>query len=310
MSSPVSPPPVTKSGRHELPAYVSNGLIGLRVLDILLLPGIALVNGFAGVHPTLLVEEAAQAPYPIAGDISIDGVWLSTSTQQADFVEQRYDFAAGEVTTRFTFTAEGTKATIEVLTFCSRKQPTLVLQQVSVEVASPCNLVLRAMVDVSKLHGRAVSRHMDPPGRDEGAVDGSMDWESLGGKASCGIAHVTELVGDADVTKARPDWGRESSLATDYSIEARPGRTYRLRQIASMVPSVLHHDPERAAIRFASRAGHDGFDAVRDENHREWEELWKGRIVVDTDDDMWQQLTDAAFFYLNSSVHPSAPSST
>jgi protein-glucosylgalactosylhydroxylysine glucosidase len=310
MSSPVSPPPVTNAGARELPAYVSNGLIGLRVLDIPLLPGIALVNGFAGLHPTLLVEEAAQAPYPIAGDISIGGVWLSTSSHQADFVEQRYDFGTGEVSTRFTYTAEGTTATVEVLTFCSRKQPTLVLQQVSVEVSSPCKLVLRAMVDVSKLHGRSLNRHMDPPGRDEGAIDGSMEWESLGGKARCGIAHITEFVGDPDMEKARPDWGRESSLATDYSVDARPGRSYRLRQIASMVPDVMHHDPERAAVRFASRAGHDGFDAIRDENHREWEELWKGRIVVDTDDALWQQLTDAAFFYLNASVHPSAPSST
>ena len=310
MSTPVSPPPVKTSGSRELPPYVSNGIIGLRVLDIPLLPGIALVNGFAGLHPTLLVEEAAQAPYPIAGDINIGGVWLSTSTQQADFVDQRYDFATGELTTRFTFTAEGTTATVEVLTFCSRKQPTLVLQHVSVEVDTPCDLVLRAMVDVSKLHGRAVDRHMDPPGRDEEAVDGSMAWESLGGKARCGIAHVTEFVGDADATKTRPDWGRESSLAVDYKVQARPGRTYRLRQIAALIPEVLHHDPERAAVRLASRAGGDGFDRLRNENQLEWEELWKGRILVDADDDLWQGLTDAAFFYLNTSVHPSAPSST
>lgn len=310
MSTPVSPPPVTRSGARELPPYLSNGLIGLRVLDIPLLPGIALVNGFAGMHPTLLVEEAAQAPYPIAGDIGIGGVWLTTTTQQADFVDQRYDFATGELTTRFTYTAEGATARVEVLTFCSRKQPTLVLQQVSVEVDSPCDLTLRAMVDVSKLHGRSISRHMDPPGRDEGTIDGSMAWESLGGKARCGIAHVTEFRGDTDATMARPDWGRESSLATDYTMRARPGRTYRLRQIASMVTEVLHHDPERAAVRLASRAGGDGFDALREENHREWEELWQGRILVDTDDGLWQQLTDAAFFYLNTSVHPSAPSST
>jgi trehalose/maltose hydrolase-like predicted phosphorylase len=310
MSTPVSPPPVTSSGSHELPPYVSNGLIGLRVLDIPLLPGIALVNGFAGVHPTLLVPEAAQAPYPIAGDIRIDGVWLSTSTQQADFIDQRYDFATGELTTRFRYRAEGTTATVEVLTFCSRKQPTLVLQQVSVEVDASCELVLRAMVDVSKLHGRSVSRHMDPPGRDEEAADGSMTWESLGGKARCGIAHVTEFLGDADAIKARPDWGRESSLATDHTVDAKPGRTYRLRQVASMLPDVMHHDPEQAAIRLASRAASAGFDSLRDENHREWEELWNGRIIVDSDDDLWQQLTDAAFFYLNTSAHPSAPSST
>ena len=34
MSEPLSPPPVTSASERELPPYVSNGLIGLRLLDI------------------------------------------------------------------------------------------------------------------------------------------------------------------------------------------------------------------------------------------------------------------------------------
>src|SRR5688500_17820016 len=75
MSTPLSPRPATTSGRVELPAYLSNGLIGLRVLDIPLLPGMVLVNGFSGTHPVVQVEAAAQAPYPLAGDIGPNGVW-------------------------------------------------------------------------------------------------------------------------------------------------------------------------------------------------------------------------------------------
>jgi hypothetical protein len=71
----------------ELPAYVSNGLIGLRVLDIPLLPGVTLVNGYVGLHPEVEVEAAAQAPYPLAGDIGIDKVWLRTAPQQARFID-------------------------------------------------------------------------------------------------------------------------------------------------------------------------------------------------------------------------------
>ena len=89
MSTPLSPDPVTTTGVDELPAYLSNGLIGLRVLDIPLLTGVVLVNGYSGRHPVVQVESAAQAPYPIAGDIGLDGVWLSTSPQQAEFVDQR-----------------------------------------------------------------------------------------------------------------------------------------------------------------------------------------------------------------------------
>jgi hypothetical protein len=52
-------------------------VIGLRVREQPLQPGMAIVNGFAGEHPERRVEAAAMAPYPLAGDLALDGVWLS-----------------------------------------------------------------------------------------------------------------------------------------------------------------------------------------------------------------------------------------
>lgn len=310
MSEPLSPPPVTAAADHDLPAYVSNGLVGLRVVDVPLMAGISIVNGFAGLHPQMLVEANARTPYPLAGDLCIDGTWLSIAPQQASFVDQRYDFASGEVTTRFRFAASGASAEVEVITFCSQKQPTLVLQEVAVRVDAPCDLILRAKVDPDGIHGEMEEKHLDPPGRDEEATDGSMRWASTGNRARCGIAYVTEFLGDQDAQRVREDLGVQSALATDYRLRARAGRIYRLRQIASLVPDKLHHDPDRAAVRLAARAKDDGFDALRTENRLEWDEIWKARVVVDARDDRWQQLADAAFFYLNSSVHQSAPAST
>ena len=40
------------------------------------------------------------------------------------------------------------------------------------------------------------------------------------------------------------------------------------------------------------------------------EEIWKGRIRLIGAGDEWQALADAAFFYLNTSVHASSPAST
>jgi trehalose/maltose hydrolase-like predicted phosphorylase len=310
MSTPSSPPAVTRSGRHELPAYVSNGVIGLRVLDVPLLPGVVLVSGFAGMHSEMQVEAAAEAPYPLAGDISLDGVRLSMSPQLAEFVSQAYDFSNGELTTRFRYSAAGAVADVEVLTVASRERPTIVLQEVVVEVDRPVDLELRALVDTTRILGRKVSRHVKTPGRDPDAVDGSFEWESLGASSSIGVAYITELLGDADAKRTVVDWGLETDLATDYAMRARPGRKYRLRQIACLIPSVMHHDPDHAALRHAARAADIGFDGLRAENRREWDELWRGRIVIDADDPRWQELADAAFFYLNTSVHPSAPSST
>src|SRR5512132_3162530 len=114
MSQPISPAPVTRAGGDDLPAYVSNGMIGLRVLDIPLLPGMMLVNGFAGLDPSVQVEAAAATPYAIGGDMALNGSWLRLVPHLATFVDQRYDFASGELTTRFTFGAAGTTARVEV----------------------------------------------------------------------------------------------------------------------------------------------------------------------------------------------------
>ena len=311
MSQPISPAPVTVTGTDDLPAYVSNGMLGLRVVDIPLLRGALLVNGYAGLEPSVQVEAAAEAPYAIAGDLALNGVWLREQPHLATFLEQRYDFAAGELTTRFRFAAAGAVATVEVLTFCSRPQATVVAQEVTVEVDTSCELTLRSMVDTAGVRGRMVRRDRTIPGRpNEELVDGSMAWASLGELSRCGIAYVTELRGDQDAQRSLPDWGIETPLVTEYRVAARSGRPYRMRQIASLVPEVLHHDPDREATRLAAQAGHTGFERLRRENRAAWDELWRGRIVLDTDDPLWQELADAAFFYLQSSVHPSAPSST
>jgi trehalose/maltose hydrolase-like predicted phosphorylase len=99
-------------------------------------------------------------------------------------------------------------------------------------------------------------------------------------------------------------------LTSTYAFRARRGARYRLRQITSMVPDAMHDQPDQQAARMAAKARFDGFEAIRAENRNAWKELWKGRIRIVGADEKWQGLADAAFFYLNSSVHPSAPAST
>jgi hypothetical protein len=102
VSQPISPKLVSSHGEKELPAYVSNGLIGLRVRDIPLHAGMALVSGFAGEHLERRVEAAATAPYPLAGDLAVNGVWMLDMFHQTCDLEQTYDFSAGELMRHFT----------------------------------------------------------------------------------------------------------------------------------------------------------------------------------------------------------------
>jgi hypothetical protein len=284
--------------------------MGLRVREIPLRAGFATLSGLAGEDAVTRVESAPYVPYPLAGDIKVGSVWLSDATQAVDGLEQRYDFSCGELHSRFRFTIDGTSAEVEVVTLASRSEPSVAMQEVTVRVSAACELRLRATIDPLSTPGTWRGRETATPGEQEPAVDGAMWWETLGGLSTCGIAYTTTFDGDGAMDRRRQEWGRESPLLTEYAVRARPGRPYRLRQITSLVPSVLHHQPHREAIRLAARAAHVGFDALRVENRAAWAELWRGRIRLVGADDAWQHLADASLFYLLSSVHPSSPSST
>ena len=118
MDGPISPPPVQGGAGDELPAYMSNGVIGLKIRDNPLTAGMTLISGFSGEHPERKIEAAAFAPYPVAGDICLQGTWMSDAPQSVRTIEQAYDFANAELTTRLTFKTNGCQANIAVMTFC------------------------------------------------------------------------------------------------------------------------------------------------------------------------------------------------
>jgi trehalose/maltose hydrolase-like predicted phosphorylase len=311
MPGPISPPPVSGGGDQELPAYVSNGLVGLRVRCQPLQAGMALVSGYVGEDPERRIEAAAPAPYPLAGDVAVNGVWLSDLAHQVDELKQSYDFATGELTSRFVFTAQNRRLECSVLTFASREDPTLVCQEIAFEVDGACDLQIRAGLATTGVLGRGLRFFRDTPGEDARSVDGALLWEAAGGVSCLGLAYVTEMSGGAaaDVQAAQGALDA-AGLTSAYSFRARGGTTYRLRQITSVVPSALHSRPDEQAGRMAAKARHDGFDAIRTENRAAWGEIWKGRIKLVGAEPRWQALADAAFFYLNSSVHASSCAST
>jgi len=310
MTAPLNPAVVKGSGHQELPAYLSNGLIGLRVRDNPLTAGMTLLSGFSGLHPVKKIEAAAVAPYPLAANLAVNGVWLSDVPHQVSVLDQAYDFSNGELTSRLRFTACEVSVQIEVVTFCCRHQPCLVAQEITVRTDAACELKLQSLVDPATVPGHLKARTLKTPGEEKHDFDGSLWWESEGGVSSCGIAMVTKLLGDAARDREVPGGGDRSPLITQYGLKVRAGRTYRLRQISSLVPSALHGQPDRHAERLVALGAHQGFEGLRKANRAEWQELWKGRILLHGAGREWQQRADAAFFYMNCSVHVGSPAST
>ena len=308
MTSPISPPPVHGGGRNELPAYVANGVMGLRVREMPLAAGLTLLSGYSGEHPQRRIEAIAVAPYPVAGDIQLEGVWLSDATHAVTVVDQAYDFETGELTSRFEFDVAGRKARVEVLVFCSRDEPSLVCQEITIELDKDSDLALKSVLDARHVDGRALRHLRDTPGEDKPCCDGAALWESAGALSTCGMAYVTELVG-AEAKPERPPL-ENRTLTTAYAFKAKAGEVYRLRQIASLIPKVTHLQPDFQAVRQVALARKRGFENIRAANRAIWSDLWKGRITLVGAEPRWQALADAALFYLFSSTHVASPAST
>ena len=294
------------------PAYVSNGMVGLRVPALPFPRGTALVNGLMGVSPEKGLEEIAEAIYPVGADLAINGVWLSEKPACAQFRQQRHDFACGELHSVFDFAADGVVAHVETLLFCSRTAPTVTLQETVVTVDKPCTLTLQAHLDPRGVAGRLrkcvrPGNAASPTPRD---VDGFLLWETREALATLGAGYACEYEGDGLQARRRNDYGHEEDmLLTQFAIAARPGGRHVMRQYGSLVPSLLHAEPHLQAARHVTHARMLAFDSLRAANRAAWEEIWQGRVRITAADERWQDRIDAAHYYLHSSIHRSAPCS-
>jgi protein-glucosylgalactosylhydroxylysine glucosidase len=310
MPTPLSPEPVRDYRPEYVPAYIANGLIGLRCGRIPWRDGTAMVNGFAGLDVVDDLEGFARVPFPLAADVAIDGVRVSRAPHLVRFVEQRYDFSVAELTTVLDFSVHDVTARIEVVQLCSHTQPTVVVQELSVTVDRPADLQIAVGVDPSGVPGSADYRDK-PSGKDtDERPDGLLVWTSNGAISECGIAFSSEIVGAPDAERSTLRRDEPGLMSTTYLFRARRDRAYRVREMTSIVPSLAHPHPADEAARLLALAVRKGWDGIRREQAAAWADLWRSRIVLDGAPRRWQAIADASLFYLQTSVHPSSVAST
>ncbi len=308
MSAPISPEAIHEWHPDYLPAYLSNGLVGLRVGAAPPLGGMAVVNGFTGPDPVAEVESLVPVPFPLAADIAINGSPMSASPAAALLREQRYDFAHGQLHTALSFTAQGTRVDAEVVTLCNRALPAVVMQELTVVVDAECELELSAGLDPAGRSGGPYLADMGAGGRFQPA-HGVLGWNSAGGAASCGLAYLAQLDG-ADGCPPAFRNTLQGQMVTAYTVRARPGRRYRLRQLTALVPDAMQGSPHLHAVRMLTHALTRGYDALLGENADRWAQLWRGRVELTGAPTRWQAMCDAAHFYLHTSVHRASPCET
>ena len=310
MPAPLSPKPINALAPDALPAYLSNGVLGIRLACLPHLRGTTMVNGFAGIHPDDGVEGFARAPYALALDLSLDGVWASSASGWTRLLEQRYDFGTGEVTTTWTFRVGEATAMVETVAFCARGTPALAVARMIVRTDRPADLVLTAGADPTDVPGFA-DRHAQPQeqGPNEG-VDGQLRWHSGGDISTVGLAYATSCSGDRDAARETARSDERGWFSTSYRLRTRTDRAYGVDLITAMVPVLSHARPDEQAGRLAAVGAARGFDGLRTDNRATWDELWRGRIEIEGAGRRWQAITDASLFYLLSSTHSASLAST
>src|SRR5207237_5452721 len=124
-----------------------------------------------------------------------------------------------------------------------------VLQETRVKVDAACELQVTAALDPTGIGGRWVNRESfgsEPAGE---SVDGVMLWETHGALSQCGAAYKSWFDANEEVQRAFESTDELAPLRTKYRLKARPGSEYRLRQMASLVPSQFNREPHREATR-------------------------------------------------------------
>ncbi len=278
-------------------AYVGNGLIGLIVPLSPFLSGEFRVSGCTEATEEYNSECIATLPYPVALRCRVNDRALLDHASA--FRSQTYRFSCGEIQTELCYRVPGGTIAVSDLLFCSRSNPATVVRRLVVRADTSCVVALDAYVDPRGARGTMTEAYGKNPD-----VHGAVRWLTAGNSSSAGIAF--HVIADAPrvVSVVKPE------MATvRVTSELRSGEALTVVQIAAGIPERLHAEPHWQALRLVRSAVWRGFDTLREMNQGAWDELWRGRVRLVGAGEAWQDVSDAAFFYLHSSAHQAAPCS-
>jgi protein-glucosylgalactosylhydroxylysine glucosidase len=284
--------------RHFDPAYLSNGLIGIRPGPNPLAQAATAVSGFVDEYIPYRMQAVSPAPYPLMVDLIVSGVSMLQRPDLVTLLRQSLDMATGELLTQMTFAPGTVTIRLEILQFASRSVPSLLCQEVRITPSSGGPMSIVAQIGTQGVPGTIYRNR--PPEQTE--IDLVMAFRSHGGLSDVGAAIM--VLPQPGIQKTDQLLSTDEGVTRLYKLNGRAGQTQRLQTVAAMVSKFYHPEPYLESIRMASWGAVLGFDLLRSQNRDRWTELWKSRVKV-TGDPQSQKVLDSSFFYLHSSLNPS-----
>src|SRR5215471_13226917 len=197
------------------PAYLSNGLIGIRPGPNPLARAQTCVSGFDFEHPAHKVECLSPAPYPLETDIRVGRANLLRRKDLVKIKHQTLDTGCGELITQLEFAPDsGVRLALEVLQFASRSVPSLVCQQISVTASADTEIEFMPLIEDRPVPGRTYLSQA--PERTQ--IDLVLGMESAGNLSKLGIA--LWIVTPDGMAQRQETSRTESGLARAYLLKA------------------------------------------------------------------------------------------
>jgi len=280
------------------PAYLSNGLIGIRPGPNPLARAQTCVSGFVFAHIPYRMESLSPAPYPLETDIRVNEISLLKHPDLVKTQRQTLDMKCGELLTELVFAPGGVRLAIEVVQFACRSIPSLLCQEIRLTPSADTEIEFLVRIDSSGVPGSTYLTQT--PERTE--IDLVSGFESEGNLSKLGVA--LSILTPGESVRRQEASLTEAGSTRAYRLKAQSGQPVRFQTIAALISELYHPEPPLEAIRLANWGRQLGFETLRSENRAAWADLWKSRVKVIGDSDA-QRALDAAFFYVQSSVHAS-----
>ncbi len=274
---------VSYFGKYSPPAYVSNGFIGFRIPKNAFEGVVGLLGGFTAVRHGSEVEGLSVIPAP-ALEFFCDGVKVEAKT-----VSQTYDFSCGEFVCNSQLEYKDQRIALEYMIFASRTSPTLMYCSLKATGDYSCTLKAQLRYEVEDSHQYTVGDfvYYEPK---ENHYDGKCMIYSSDKTTTCGVAY--RFFGAFKNKLCQKKLSSSVDLIKDETLYI----------ITSYVPGVMHNEPHNQAQRMLRSAEWNGMERIRNLNKEAWAKLWESRITIEGAKEEWQNVIDASYFYLMSSV--------
>ena len=214
-------------------------------------------------------------------------------------MSQSLDMATGELSTVVKFGANDSSWSIEldVLQFVSQSVPSLGLQQITVtKRTAGLNITIVPAITTTGLPGTTVSTDLPENAFKLGPPSVLLMRSNAGAEVAMQVQTTCMGADHAD--------GKGKPLGSPC-VSSHGNGSLTMQSFHAVVGDALHPEPAFGAVRQSHYGHYRGWDKLRAENGKVWQENWRSRVVIEgpgvTVPD--QEALDAAVFYLLSSAH-------